>query len=127
MIHSAMKTKPTTLPASPTTTPQNRELPADPGNQLSPMAPSPLPSEILLNLGALYAAKQMDHLLGEPSEAGVAFGVMAGIVTALHAILPPAQFRAVLIQWEVDPIKLSEFLHLAGGDQAEPSRPTIEA
>jgi hypothetical protein len=42
----AMKKTPTTLPASPATTTQTRELPADPGNQHSPMAPSPLPSEI---------------------------------------------------------------------------------
>jgi|GEM_PF-3820961 len=71
-------------------------------------------SEILLSLGALYATSEMKGLLGELDEIREARGIQAGLVAALHAILPPAQFRAVMIQWEVDAIKLSEFLHLAG-------------
>ena len=81
------------------------------------MATSPLPSEILLNLGALYATSEMKGLLGELDEIREARGIQAGLVAALHAILPPAQFRAVMIQWEVDAIKLSEFLHLAGANE----------
>ena len=106
-----MKKTPTTPPASPAIASQNREL------QPSPMATSPLPSEILLNLGAIYATNEMKGLLGELDEIREARGIQAGLVTTLHAILPPAQFRAVMIQWEVDAIKLSEFLHIAGVNQ----------
>lgn len=84
-----------------------------------------VPSDILLNLGTLYATTEINAMLGESSETVTARGVQAGLVVALHAILPPAQFRAVMIQWEVDAIRLSELLHLAGasatpGDDSEP-------
>ena len=113
----AMKKTPTTPPASPAT------APAEPAaikfnapaslSVASPGGPAQaVPSEILLNLGVLYAGKQLDDALGLDAEAR---GIQAGIVTTLHAILPPAQFRAVMIQWEVDAIKLSEFLALSGG------------
>ncbi len=68
----------------------------------------------LLALGTLYVEREMDRMLGEPDEARIAQGVQAGIITTLHALLAPAQFRAVLIQWEVDAIRLTELLHIAG-------------
>ena len=116
-----MKKTPTTPPASPATPPQNREL------QPSPMATSPLPSEILLQLGAIYADREVAAMLGNARVNLQSRGVQAGLVVALHAILPPAQFRAVIIQWEVDAIKLSEFLHLAGVNECEAHGQTIEA
>jgi hypothetical protein len=87
------------------------------------MATSPLPSEILLNLGTIYATSEMKGLLGGPDEIREARGIQAGIVAALREILPPAQFRDVMIQWEVDAIKLSELLDLATTNEAQ----TIEA
>jgi hypothetical protein len=80
---------------------------------------SPLPSETLLQLGALYAGADVAAMLGEESEAVTARGVQAGLVATLHAVLPPAQFRSVMIQWEVDAIKLSELLDIAGANQQE--------
>jgi late competence protein required for DNA uptake (superfamily II DNA/RNA helicase) len=70
-----------------------------------------LSHEQLLQLGTIYAGLEMDRLF---NQGGVAVAVQAGIVATLHAILTPKQFRDVMIQWEVDAIKLSELLHLAG-------------
>ena len=116
----AMKKTPTTLPASPATTTQTRELPADPGNQHSPMAPSPLPSEILLKLGAIVASLQIAAAFGDQAEHQNSPAVIAGIVVALSEIIPPRQFRQVMVQWEMDEIKLAEIFSMAGLDPADP-------
>lgn len=88
---------------------------------------SPLSSETLLLLGSLHAAKDVDAMLAaDESSAASARGVQAGLVAALHAILPADQFRAVMIQWEVDAIKLSELLHIAGANNTETNE-AIEA
>ena len=72
----------------------------------------PLPSEILLALGAIFADQQVVLIMGEGDEAKQARGVIAGLVLALHEILPPKQFRDVMLQWEVDAIALSQILEL---------------
>ncbi len=86
----------------------------------------PLPSEILLKVGTLYATSGVTIALGTARENMQAHGVQAGIVATLHAILAPAQFRDVMIQWDVDAIKLSELLHLAGAGHQDEIE-TIEA
>ena len=98
---------------SPATASQNRA----PSN--SPMPPSPLSSEILLNIGAMFTANQVAMMLGESEEAIRARGVMAGIVATLKEILPPDQFKSVLIQWEVDAIALTELLEIANAELGE--------
>jgi hypothetical protein len=113
-----MKKKPAQLAASPATASQTREL------HSSPPATSPLPAETLLQLGALYAGADVAAMLGEESEDVTARGVQAGIVATLHQILPPNQFRSVMVQWEVDAIKLSELLHVAGAAEQEQTEGT---
>ena len=119
MINSAMKKTPTTPPASPATTP------AEPGaikfNAPSSLNGASLSTETLLALGAIYADQQVVLMMGEGDEAKQARGVIAGLVIALHEILPPPQFRDVMIQWEVDAIALSQILELTRNSE------TIEA
>ena len=87
--------------------------------------------EVLLRFGALFANAQINGMMGEAAEVYAARGVQAGLVATLHELLPPAQFRSVMIQWEVDAIKLSELLELAGvnaiGEKQPEFTTTIEA
>lgn len=80
---------------------------------------APLPSDVLLRLGTLICEQQVGGLMGTEQEAHTARGVQAGIVATLHAVLPAEQFRQVMIQWDIDAIRLSELLHIAGGNQQE--------
>jgi len=81
-----------------------------------------LSNEQLLRLGTIYTELQMSLVFGVDQP--VTRGVMAGIVATLHEILPARQFHAVMIQWDVDAIKLSELLNLAGADQQEQTEST---
>lgn len=83
------------------------------------MPTSPLASEILLELGGIYARQEVAVMLGDMDEARCGLGIQTGLVMALKHILPPDQFRQVMVQWEVDAIKLSEYLALAGGSDHE--------
>lgn len=92
-----------------------------------PTSPSPvgvkLSTEQLLALGTIHAGLSMNRLLGTDWEQHAATNVIAGLVTTLHTILPPEQFRAVMVQWEVDAIQLSEYLHLAGSSATTGNQP----
>ncbi|HEV2691419.1 MAG TPA: hypothetical protein VG347_00835 [Verrucomicrobiae bacterium] len=72
----------------------------------------------LQRLGEIYLGLQMAGTFGG-MEQTEATAVMAGIVATLHTILSPEQFRGVMILWEVDAIKLSEYLHLAQINEAK--------
>jgi len=80
----------------------------------------PLPSEILLKLGAIVASLQIAATFGDHAEAQNSPAVIAGIVVTLSEIIPPHQFRQVMVQWELDEFKLAEIFSLAGLDPADP-------
>ena len=87
-------------------------------NNVTLLKPQPaVPVEILLNLGATFGAQQIAAMMGEMNEALVARGVMAGIVATLQEILPTAQFRNVMIQWEIDGFKLTDLLALTATNE----------
>ncbi len=48
------------------------------------------------------------------------------MIVTLHELLPPKQFRDVMIQWEVDAIKLTELLALAGAGSHRGTETTSE-
>jgi hypothetical protein len=87
------------------------------------MKTNTLTTEQLLRLGTMFANHQIAGLMGSADEAQTGRGVIAGIVATLHEVLPPARFHSVMIQWEIDDIKLSELLELA---KAQPET-SIEA
>ena len=79
-----------------------------------------VPNETLLHLGGVFAAQQIVAMMGEPAEAQRARGLQEGIVLTLRAIMDPAQFRHVVIQWEIDPTLLDDIDdHLAADDSQE--------
>jgi hypothetical protein len=112
--NSTAPKSPTGADILPAPCPENREAADCPGGAETAHLGrrDNLPSETLLALGAIFAEQQVAGMLGDLDEANKAFGVQAGIVATLHKILPPEQFRAVMIQWEVDAIKLTEFFAL---------------
>ena len=40
--------------------------------------------------------------MGEPNEIYAARGFITGVVVSCRHLLPPAQFRSVMVQWEID-------------------------
>ncbi len=65
--------------------------------------PAPVEAENpLLLLGGLVAEAQTTLALGEIHEVHAARGFITGVVVSCRHLLPPAQFRAVMIQWEID-------------------------
>lgn len=74
----------------------------------------PVPVEVLDHLWTLYSETHMAGVFGGLNEAYSAQGVQAGIVATLLAVLPEEQFREVMIRWEVDAIRLTQLLHVAG-------------
>jgi len=110
-----MKTKNlTTLAAEPATASLCRE----PSN--SPTAKSPLPSATLLRLGTIVAGNQVAAGFGGEDEARAANAVIAGIVIALNEIVPEKQFRQIMVQWEIDRIRLGQIFETAGLDTNDP-------
>ncbi len=57
----------------------------------------------LLLLGGLVAEAQTTLALGEIHEVHAARGFITGVVVSCRHLLPPAQFKAVMVQWEIDP------------------------
>ena len=78
-----------------------------------------LPEGILNELWTLDAETHMAGVFGGLHEAHSAQGVQAGIVVTLLAVLPAEQFREVMIQWDVDAIRLTQLLHVAGGHSGQ--------
>ena len=74
----------------------------------------PMEEGILNELWTLYAETHMAGVFGGLNDAYSAQGVQAGIVATLLTALPEAQFREVMIRWEVDAIRLTQLLHIAG-------------
>ena len=75
---------------------------------------APLDNNQLLRLGTIIARHQVPALFGDQAEIETSRAIIAGVVVTLHEILPPDQFRQVMVQWEIDAIKLSQLLDLAG-------------
>jgi len=79
-----------------------------------------VPNETLLHLGGFFAEQQIVAMMGEPAEAQRARGLQEGIVLTLRAVMDPAQFRHVLIQWEISPELLDDVDgHLAADDSKD--------
>jgi hypothetical protein len=112
--HSTVPPSPTGADILPAPCSENREAADCPGGAKTAHLGrrDNLPSETLLALGAIFAEQSVAGMLGDLDEANKAFGVQAGIVVTLHKLIPPEQFRAVMIQWEVDAIKLTDFFAL---------------
>ena len=55
-------------------------------------------------------------LFGDKQEADQCKAVMAGVVATLATILPPQEFRALMSEWDINPIDLAELFELAGFD-----------
>ena len=70
-----------------------------------------LPQETLLNLGAIMATAQIAEMMDGDIQAR---GVQAGVVAAMLAILTPEQFRALMIGWEIDDIRIGDLFEIAG-------------
>ncbi len=69
----------------------------------------------LRKLGCAFNAAMVNEMLdGDQPSAFQAMGVQAGIVAGLFMALPSAEFEAVMSEWEVDKIKISECLQIAG-------------
>lgn len=66
--------------------------------------------EQLGELGTIFAALNLSLVFGV--DAPTERGVMAGIVTTLHTLLPATEFKNVMQAWEVDAIQLTELLEL---------------
>jgi len=88
-----------------------------PSKKTAPATVVAVPNETLLRLGGLFAQLQVATLLDGPAEAQRARGLQEGIVLTLRAVMDPAQFRHVVIQWEISPELLDDLDgHLAADD-----------
>jgi hypothetical protein len=74
----------------------------------------------LVALGGLIANNQVAIALGSKAEAIQARAVIAGILAAAHVLLSAAQFRALIVQCEIDLCQLADMFDLARGKPSEP-------
>ena len=64
-------------------------------------------------LGGLIAVNQVQTALGTKAEAVQARAVIAGVLSAAQVLLSATQFRALLIQCEIDLATLAELFEIA--------------
>ena len=73
-----------------------------------------LTKETMRQIAAVMSKAEFNAAFCEGREQEQARSVQAGVVAALLAILPPAEFRGLMADWEIDQIRLAEFLAIAG-------------
>ena len=76
--------------------------------------------EMKQRIGRIVANLVVTRLFGDEQEQASAKAVMAGMVVTLNEILPPDPFRALMAEWDINPIDLAELFEVAGFDTNDP-------